>query len=548
MQKRSPLLVVGLLMACILLMPAAAAAYTVTFVQDPSPVKHGENVSVLFTVDGIDPNTHVKMQYSSPMTWSQWYATINPGYTFTDPPYLVRNLPESGHYYSLFLARLVSSGVDWPYIDANSFSYTLNIEHEYANWAYNGTNHWHACVCGLTNNVEAHTMAVTAVVPPTCTQGGYTRHTCTAGCGYYYDDNIVSALGHIWGNWAHDIATTGVTSTHSRTCSRDTNHTETVGCTFNNAVIQPTCTESGYTTHTCTICGYNYTDNQVAALGHSWSAWTHDSASGETSTHSRVCANNQSHTETEGCAFNSVVTPPACIKGGYTTHTCTVCGYTYADTPVAALGHSWSAWVHVGSSFGRRSTHSQICSRNTSHRELRVCTFSSVVTPPTCTEKGYTTHTCTGCGYSYKDASTAALGHAWRNWAHDAATAGSASTHSRICYRNANHKETESCTFNSLVTPPTCTEGGYTIHTCSRCKYSYMDTSEALGHAWSDWSHDAASSDQRSTHSRICSNNTSHREVEACTFISVVTPPSFTEGGYTTYTCTICGYSFKIPQ
>ena len=38
--------------------------------------------------------------------------------------------------------------------------------------------------------------------------------------------------------------------------------------------------------------------------------------------------------------------------------------------------------------------------------------YTAVVTAPTCTEKGYTTHTCS-CGHSYVDTYTDALGHAW---------------------------------------------------------------------------------------------------------------------------------------
>lgn len=42
-------------------------------------------------------------------------------------------------------------------------------------------------------------------------------------------------------------------------------------------------------------------------------------------------------------------------------------------------------------------------------------TYTSVVTKPTCTEKGYTTHTCDKCGESYKDSYTNALGHAYED-------------------------------------------------------------------------------------------------------------------------------------
>ena len=71
-----------------------------------------------------------------------------------------------------------------------------------------------------------------------------------------------------------------------------------------------------------------------------------------------------------------VITPPTCTAQGFTTHTCTLCGYEYADQYVSAKGH----------------------------------TYSSVITPPTHTAQGYTTHTCSVCGSSYRDAYTPATG------------------------------------------------------------------------------------------------------------------------------------------
>lgn len=79
----------------------------------------------------------------------------------------------------------------------------------------------------------------------------------------------------------------------------------------------------------------------------------------------------------------------ACETDGHTAYwTCTVCGKLFADenaakeialadTVVEKLGHAYKAEV----------------------------------TAPTCTEKGFTTHTCTRCGDTYRDAETAALGH-----------------------------------------------------------------------------------------------------------------------------------------
>ena len=41
--------------------------------------------------------------------------------------------------------------------------------------------------------------------------------------------------------------------------------------------------------------------------------------------------------------------------------------------------------------------------------------YVDVVTPPTCTDQGYTTHTCSVCGDSYVDAYISALGHDYQN-------------------------------------------------------------------------------------------------------------------------------------
>jgi len=68
-----------------------------------------------------------------------------------------------------------------------------------------------------------------------------------------------------------------------------------------------------------------------------------------------------------------------------------------------------------------------------------VCEYEAVVTAPTCTEKGYTTYTCT-CGDSYVDDYVDATGHS----------------------------------YEAVVTAPTETEYGYTTYTCS-CGDSYVD-------------------------------------------------------------------------
>ena len=74
--------------------------------------------------------------------------------------------------------------------------------------------------------------------------------------------------------------------------------------------------------------------------------------------------------------------------------------------------------------------------------------YTAVVTAPTCTEKGYTTHTCS-CGHSYVDTYTDALGHAWDS--------------------------------GTVTKEPTATETGIKTFTCTRCHETKTETIPATG-------------------------------------------------------------------
>ncbi len=84
------------------------------------------------------------------------------------------------------------------------------------------------------------------------------------------------------------------------------------------------------------------------------------------------------------------------------------------------------------------------CIRETAHEH----SYTAVVTAPTCTEKGYTTHTCS-CGDSYVDTYVDALGHAWDN--------------------------------GKVTKEPTETETGVKTFTCTRCGETRTETIPATG-------------------------------------------------------------------
>ena len=81
---------------------------------------------------------------------------------------------------------------------------------------------------------------------------------------------------------------------------------------YTSTKVAATCTKGGYTLHKCS-CGKSYTDNETAALGHSWGNWT-------------------------------VVTQPTTQQEGKQTRTCSRCGATDSQSipKVEAPALEWS--------------------------------------------------------------------------------------------------------------------------------------------------------------------------------------------------------------
>ena len=108
---------------------------------------------------------------------------------------------------------------------------------------------------GKTVTTHTHEYAAT-VIQPTCTEGGYTVHTCA--CGGSYQDSETDPLGH---NYVESEVDT-------YTCTRCGDSYTTHTHSYTTTVVEPTCTEDGYTLYQCVSCGYSYEDFVVDALGH----------------------------------------------------------------------------------------------------------------------------------------------------------------------------------------------------------------------------------------------------------------------------------------
>ncbi len=368
-------------------------------------------------------------------------------------------------------------------------------------------------------------------VPSSCTEQGYTEYKCLQ-CGDTYTDGYTAETGHELAVFETSDPTCneqGRTVYKCNSCEyTKEEYSPSLPHSYKSYVTDATCTNDGYTTHTCEKCLHSFTDSITKAKGHT---------------------------------YKKAVIEATCTDGGYTSYSCN-CGYAYTDSLTSAKGHTFGEWITVKEpteqSDGKAERKCKLCTQKESKvlnklipqhthkytsniQKSPTCTengilqykctcgasytesikalshsYQNTLTAPTCTDQGYTTHTCSKCGNSYKDTYTNAKGHSYGTPVTIAPTCtkdGYTVHKCKICtysytdgFVTAHHKYTD------VVTKATCTEDGYTTHKCTKCSYSYTDTTvKASGHSYS------------------------HK----------VTSATCLEKGYTTHTCSKCGNSYK---
>ena len=230
-------------------------------------------------------------------------------------------------------------------------------------------------------------------------------------------------------------------------------------------VVNPTCTETGYTgdrkNSSCLM--YTSLGKVVPAAGHKPGEWETKVEPGCVSEGTKVkkCTVCKEEVETDtipvtGHDYKAVVTEPTCTEGGYTTNTCSKCSNFYRSDETEATGHKpgeWETKVEPGcESEGTKVKKCTVCKEEVETDTIPATDhdYKATVTPPTCTVDGYTTHTCSVCKDTYTDSVVKAEGHK----------------------------------YDRVVTPNTCTTDGYTTHTCSVCEDTYTDSeTKATGHS-----------------------------------------------------------------
>lgn len=113
----------------------------------------------------------------------------------------------------------------------------------YSKWRHNGDGHDY----------------ITTLIPPTCTERGYTLHKCSI-CDDEYKTDFINALWHSFDGWITDTeATCSENGSKHRVCSIcgfvENAVIDTTGHQYVSNVIQEaTCTNPGVMSYTCSVC------------------------------------------------------------------------------------------------------------------------------------------------------------------------------------------------------------------------------------------------------------------------------------------------------
>ena len=263
-----------------------------------------------------------------------------------------------------------------------------------------------------------------------------------------------------------------------------------------------TCTSPAVYYQSCSTCGAQGTETFTNGepLGHDYGAWT----SNGDGTHTRVCAHDAAHTETENCHGGTATCTAKAV--------CTVCGGEYGEM----AAHSFTA---------------------------EKAEAQYLKSAATCSEKAIYYKSCAVCGLSSEGTadeatffSGNALDHDWGAWTQNS----DEKTHTRICKRDTSHTETENCHGGTatctakavcevckaeygeklphdftaetvdakyLKSAATCTEKAIYYKSCAVCGLSSEGTADettffsgnVLDHDWGAWT-----SNEDGTHTRTC--------------------------------------------
>ena len=289
-----------------------------------------------------------------------------------------------------------------------------------------------------------------------------------------------------------------------------------------------TCTAKAVYYTSCTECGLSSkgTKNEATfeygnALGHKYGEWV----SNGDGTHTRVCANDSTHTETKACHGGKATCTAKAI--------CEDCGKAYGTM----AAHTFTV----------KSTVSRYLKR-----------------AATCTEKSEYYVSCAGCGLSSKGTASeavftgSALGHSLTEWSViTEVTCTTNGTQERHCTR-CDYKQTRTIVAKghsyglwNVTKKVGCITDGEQSRECSVCGNKETKTIAATGvHSYGSWKvAKAATCTTTGTKVRSClecgAKETVILQPTGHKYVESTVKPTYTEKGYTLHKCSECGTSYK---
>ncbi len=450
-----------------------------------------------------------------------------------------------------------------------------------------------------------HTWGDWSASTATCTKDGISTRKCSV-CSST-ETKTVGATGHSWGDWETTReATCTANGREQRQCS-SCKETETKiitakGHSYKDVVTDPTCTDIGYTTHTCSDCRDSYIDSYVDALKHDWKDV------GAPTTEPTCTEAGQQHQECSRCDATQekvleklghdwkdeeITKYPTCTENGSMNAACNRCDYVAYNEVIPALGHDWEDVITVTPTCKATGNLHQTCRECKEERDITLtaighawgdgivmiqptCTaegervfvcgacndvkvekipmtphnYKGVVTFPTCTEDGYTTYTCDVCGDVLVDEYVDAIGHA--NLVTvvppSCTMQGYTVTRCLVCdeIERTDYVPETGHSYEKSAVLPTCTEQGYTLVQCPACGDSAKkDFVDSLGHEYTD-STVAPTCTQKGYDLHTCirgDHSKMDNYVDALGHSHVEdsrVEPTKTQSGYILYICDVC--------
>lgn len=247
--------------------------------------------------------------------------------------------------------------------------------------------------------------------------------------------------------------------------------------------------------------------------------------------------------------YKENIVAPTCTEEGYTEKSCIICGESHIEKTALPLGHSFEereSFPADCENDGYTLAVCTVCSESETRNIVKATGHSFEVTdnmPATCTKEGWFVAVCSACGMSYEgDTPTTAHTYAdgvctvCKEAETDATDAPDADGHEHL--------------YKTETVLPTCTEGGYDLHTCVICQGSSRDNATLpVGHRYTLTVIAPTCTEDGYTERRCeyCGDLQKTDVIAATGHSYTVTTvaPTYTEEGYDLHVCTRCKDTYK---